>query len=103
LNSRGVALADLDAIYLHGLTEFGPKQADAYADLLAATMRLICDHPAITPRLPDRTDSLRRRSTGAHSIFFTAEADCIRIVRVLHQLMDPDRHLVEGGRQHSAA
>jgi toxin ParE1/3/4 len=91
------ALRDLDAIYVHGLMEFGPAQADAYADLLAATMRLICDHPAITPLLPDRTDNLRRRGTGVHSIFFTAETDCIRIVRILHQRMDPERHLAGGG------
>ena len=87
------ALADLDAIYLHGLLEFGPAQAELYADSLAATITLICEHPAIAPLLPNRTDGLRRRSAGVHSIFFTAGTELVRIVRVLHQRMDADRHV----------
>jgi toxin ParE1/3/4 len=91
------ALNDLDAIYQHGMKEFGPAQAEGYADLLAATLQLICDHPSITPLLPDRTDLLRRRSTGVHSICFTVAPDCIRVVRILHQRMDAERHLGQGG------
>lgn len=87
------ALADLDAIYLHGLLEFGRAQADLYADSLARTVQLICDHPAIAPPQAHRTDGLRRRSVGMHGIFFTVDGECIRIVRVLDQRMDPDRHL----------
>ncbi|MBC7521943.1 MAG: type II toxin-antitoxin system RelE/ParE family toxin [Sandarakinorhabdus sp.] len=82
------ALADLDAIYRHGVAEFGAAQADRYADALARTLDLICEYPAITPVIPDRSDGLRRRSVGVHSLYFTATPDLVRVVRVLHQRMD---------------
>jgi toxin ParE1/3/4 len=38
-------------------------------------------------------DGLRRRNVGAHAILYLALADRVRIVRLLHQRMDPNRHL----------
>ncbi len=87
------ALADLDAIYRYGTAEFGPAQADSYADLLAAALDLVCAYPAIAPLLPDREDGLRCRSAGVHTIFCIADPELVRVVRVLHQHMDVERHI----------
>ena len=40
------ALADLDSIYHHGLTAFGPEQAERYTRMLDQALRPICDYPA---------------------------------------------------------
>lgn len=87
------ALADLDAIYRYGIAKFGSAKADSYAGLLAAALDLVLTYPAVAPLLPARDDGLRCRSAGVHSIFYTAEADLVRIVRVLHQQMDAKRHI----------
>ena len=87
------ALADLDAIYRHGLTAFGPEQAERYTRMLDQALRLICDYPAAGQIIEDRSDGMRRRSTGSHAIFYATDAEYLRITRVFHQRMDPDRHV----------
>ncbi len=87
------ALADLDAIYLHGLVTFGAEQAERYTQVLDGALRLICDYPAAGPLLDNRTDGMRRRSAGSHAIFYSVDAGCLRITRVLHQHMDSTRHV----------
>ncbi|KPF62328.1 hypothetical protein IP88_15100 [alpha proteobacterium AAP81b] len=93
LDFARAALADLDAIYRHSLTEFGEAQADHYAGMIDAAFQLLAEFPEAGVLVPDRVDGLRRRNVGAHAILYQALTNRVRIVRLLHQRMDPNRHL----------
>lgn len=40
------AASDLDALYLHGILEFGLQQADQYFDGLVGRLQTVTDHPS---------------------------------------------------------
>jgi len=54
-------------------------------------MHLLLDFPNVGPGFGRR--GLRRKGCGSHVIFYRIDGDIVRIVRVLHQRMDPSRHL----------
>ena len=85
---------DIEEIALHGLTEFGVRQAEKYHDGLFRIFELMRAFPMIgpdagLPRYPD----LRRFAYGAHVIFYSIEDTVVIIRRVLHGRMDARRHL----------
>ncbi|WP_184199557.1 type II toxin-antitoxin system RelE/ParE family toxin [Polymorphobacter multimanifer] len=87
------AMADLDNIYRQSILDFDHVQADLYAGVLDAALRLILDHPMAGAVVTGRFDGLRRRNAGVHAIFYAADAECLRVIRILHQRMLPDLHL----------
>ena len=40
------AASDLDKLYLHGIVEFGLRQADKYYDGLISRLQILADHPS---------------------------------------------------------
>jgi toxin ParE1/3/4 len=91
LNFARRAVADLEAIEDYGRQVHGESQAIRYADDLLAAMPLLLDFPNVGPGF--RRRGLRRKGCGSHVIFYRIDGDIVRIVRVLHQRMDPSRHL----------
>jgi toxin ParE1/3/4 len=84
---------DLIEIYLYSHRQFGEAQADAYLLSLEACFSRL----AQSPRLGRSAEHLRpgyfRFEHASHTIFYTLLDEGIRVVRVLHERMDPDRHL----------
>jgi toxin ParE1/3/4 len=91
LNVARRAVADLEAIEDYGRQVHGEAQAIRYADDLLVAMHFLLDFPNVGPGLGRR--GLRRKGCGSHVIFYRIDGDIERIVRVLHQRMDPSRHL----------
>ncbi|MGH7823447.1 MAG: type II toxin-antitoxin system RelE/ParE family toxin [Candidatus Binatia bacterium] len=103
------AQADLENILATSLERWGVDGRSRYASLLAAAFRTIADQPtAPTTRARDELFAgLRsfhvRHSRGDHGVrvpvhvvfYRTAGAEVIEIVRVLHERMDPARHVHE--------
>ena len=87
------AQIDLDMIYQHGAQAFGLPQADRYAVDMMACLDGLCDFPFTGTQVEAEQPDLRRRPCGAHVIFYLVTASSVEVVRILHQRMDPARHL----------
>jgi len=84
---------DIDKIYDRTEAKWGFEQAEKYIYELKAA----CHGLAETPRLGRSIDHFRRGyfilGCGSHNIFFREEKTRIVVIRILHNRMDPARHL----------
>jgi toxin ParE1/3/4 len=103
-----IADADIDGILRYTAQQFGPLQQDRYAELIerAATMvATVPEHPLSRARdeLGRGVRSLhvervaKRRGAASHVLFYKIDVrgEGIIILRVLHESMEPIRHLAE--------
>jgi toxin ParE1/3/4 len=103
---------DVDGILLETVRRVGPEQRRRYAALINAAMGLVAEAPE-RPGSRKRDDLAsgirafhvelagRHQGAAAHVLFYLVEqqhpdrdAD-ILILRVLHERMDPTRHIVD--------
>jgi toxin ParE1/3/4 len=84
---------DLIEIYLFGVAEFGAKQADRYADEMAAKLALTAGNPSFGADYTFVQTGLRRAEYGAHAIYYRQTGAGILVLRILHRRMDVGRHL----------
>ena len=88
-----LATADIDQIFDYTEIQWGIEQAEKYTFELKAA----CHSLGMTPRPGRSAASIRARyfvvGCGSHNIFFREEKTRIVVVRVLHNRMDPSRHL----------
>ena len=103
------AKADLRNILAKSLERWGPEGRARYAALLAESLRSLAAHPT-GPTTRTRDELLPgvrsfhvRHVRGEHGVrqrvhviyYRTIAPDLIEVVRVLHERMDPNRHLEE--------
>lgn len=82
------ASKDLEDIFLHGLLNFGAKQADEYAVAIKERLDVIAGNPEIG-RLDTRVNpAVRRFEIRSHVVFYDIAEDTILIVRILHKASD---------------
>ncbi|KPF62343.1 hypothetical protein IP88_14900 [alpha proteobacterium AAP81b] len=93
LDFAWAALADLDTIYQRSIDDHGLEQADTYMGLIGEALALLLDYPLVGTLLASRSNGTRRRSVGSHVIYYRLLGNRLRVLRVLHQRMDADRHL----------
>jgi toxin ParE1/3/4 len=87
------AQADVDAIYDYTDSQWGWRQAEEYvAELRRALASLTQPLHAASPAKSIRKGYFVLRC-GSHNVFFRKTPDAILIIRILHQRMDPRRHL----------
>lgn len=84
---------DLADIWVHTLKKWGIEQADKYIDELADTFELLASNPLMCSERHEFVPPVRIHHHGRHFIIYTVESDHIFIVRVLHDRVDPARHL----------
>ena len=111
------AQTDLANILSTSAERWGAVGQQRYAAVLAAAMRQVAAEPEgpLTRKRPDLRSGIRsfhvrhaRRSAEAakvtrpvHVLYYrVAQEDVIEIVRVLHERMDPSRHLDELPTEH---
>lgn len=100
------ALADLDDILETTLEEFGTLQLKRYTEQIEKAIRELEEAGNLAPRLKHRSDIrsgiatyplAREGKASPHQFYLRMEKDthnqCIIILRVLHQRMDPEAHL----------
>jgi toxin ParE1/3/4 len=102
------AAEDIAGILRHTLQRFGLRQHRAYERLLVRAAVMIAEQP-FRPASRDRGDLLpglrsfhlghaaRRRGATAHLLLYRVDRSEPRvlILRVLHEAMDPARHLAD--------
>ncbi|MDH5764242.1 MAG: type II toxin-antitoxin system RelE/ParE family toxin [Nitrospinota bacterium] len=90
---RPKALQDLEDIWHFTLENWGEDQADQYILDMNDGFESLADHPRKGPSCDDIREGYRKYNIGRHIVFYRTISQGIEIVRILHQSMDPDRHL----------
>lgn len=88
-----LAAEDFSTIFEYTLLTFGTHQADRYTQDLEATFHLLFEAPGIGVECPEIGNDVRRHDHNKHAIFYRKREMDIYIIRILHQQMEPMRHL----------
>lgn len=89
---RSKADQDIEDITRYSRAEFGNDVARAYLDSFDEVWFLLREHPKIGAEFGRRGRKIiRSYACRSHRIFYTVEARCIWIVRILHQSRDYER------------
>jgi toxin ParE1/3/4 len=80
-------------IDVYSFRNFGEDRADRYLLGLHERFQKLAERPNLARSADRLRPGYRRFRHMSHVIFFQVIDDGIRIVRVLHQRMDPARHL----------
>ena len=84
---------DLEDIIDYTLQQWGPAQAHAYIDGLETRVQLLADNPDLGTKREALFEGLLSFPHESHILYYLKQAHGITILRVLHQSMDPVRHL----------
>jgi toxin ParE1/3/4 len=87
------AESDLVDIWLYSFREWGELQADEYLDELNAAVISLSSNPERGIRRDGVRAGYRTLFVKHHAIYCKLSSGSVEIVRVLHEQMDPDRHL----------
>ncbi len=90
---RPKALQDLETIWNYTLDTWSEEQADSYILDLNSGFESLAIHPEKGRACDDIREGYRKYDIGKHIVFYRPTLKGIEIVRILHQRMDPDRHL----------
>lgn len=87
------AREDLDRIWAFSVERWGTAQAERYVTELRDAVRRI----AVDPRRGRSAENIRpgylRYAAGSHTLYYRTSDDAVDIIRILHQWMEPERHL----------
>ena len=89
-----LARDDLDQIYDYTLDRWDIDQAESYVrELLRAFDRAAAD-PRIGRPCDEIRSGYRKLPAGSHTVYYRITVEgVLEIMRILHQRMDPGRHL----------
>ena len=84
---------DLDAIYEYTTVNFGSEQARSYLIGLHDRFEELAALPALGRNAERLAPGLRRYPYRSHVVFYVPEGESVLIVRVLHESMEPSKHI----------
>ena len=84
---------DLTGIYRYSYRQFSAEQADAYLLSLDQCFSKLAQFPQLGRSIDHLRRGYFRFEHASHTVFYVRTALGICIIRVLHERMDPDRHL----------
>jgi toxin ParE1/3/4 len=87
------AKADLAAIRLHSVREFGGDVADAYFLGFKAAFALLREHPHAGPTKSELGSDIRCFVHRRHLILYSVEGDIVLVRRIVHHAQDARRAL----------
>jgi len=89
-----LAEGDLAGITTYTALNFGHSQSFTYTDNLLDGAQTAADFPSFgLPYTTKKGKVFQKYSVGRHAIFYQPTETGILIVRILHLMMDFDRHL----------
>ena len=90
---RPEARADLDGIFDYTAERWSFEQAIDYSARFNEAFERLADGTALIRSRPDAPEGIRVVAVGSHHVFLRKDDDMITVLRVLHQSVDPRRHL----------
>jgi toxin ParE1/3/4 len=91
--TRPRARPDLKDIWLSKGKRWNPAQSNPYLAKLDAGMAKLRTNPALGRQREDLRAGYRSLRVNEHLVYYLLAPPVIRIIRVLHARMDPQRHL----------
>jgi toxin ParE1/3/4 len=88
-----LAESDLLDIWQYSFEQWDEAQADKYLDELDRGISLLAENPELGANRDYVREGYRALFVGRHAIYYSVTGSSIRVVRVLHSQMDPERHL----------
>jgi toxin ParE1/3/4 len=89
------SIAEIDT---YTAKQFGPKQAIRYLESLLDRLEFIAEDPQRGMHRPELNVDCFSYFVGSHTIYYRVKAEQIQIIDVLHQSMEPARHLTNANR-----
>lgn len=86
---------DVIDIYLYTFENFGEAQAEKYSAELFARFAQIANNPTLGKSYGTVHPGAFRINQGSHAIYYKHQDKNVLVLRILHQAMDPGRHLDE--------
>lgn len=93
LGRAPAARGDLSSIWDFTKEHWDETQAEIYIKEMRAAIERVAANPQRGRACDEIRKGYRRYSLGSHVIFYIEGADSVAVIRVLHQRMDPTRHL----------
>jgi toxin ParE1/3/4 len=90
---RPRAKKDLKGIWLYTFNEWGEAQADKYLSQIETGLARLKYNPKLGRPREDLRAGYRSLRVNEHIIYYVVTPSSIRVIRVLHAQMDPERHL----------
>ncbi|WP_162827171.1 type II toxin-antitoxin system RelE/ParE family toxin [Pseudolabrys taiwanensis] len=84
---------DLTDIYRYSYRQFGADRADTYLFGLEECFSRLAQFPELGRPIEHLRPGYFRFEHARHTVFYVRSGAGIRVVRVLHERMDPERHL----------
>lgn len=85
--------ADLDGIARYTLSQHGNQQCALYLDELETSFELLAQYPDMGRACDEIKSGLRKHEHERHVVFYAQKPYGIRILRVLHERMNPELHV----------
>lgn len=87
------AVDDLDSIWDYTVREWGVEQAEAYLHGLRVGFDRVANGEVRGKAISGRHAKLLKYRVKSHFFIYEPGVKQMRIIRILHVQMDPDRHL----------
>lgn len=87
------AQRDLSSIWDYTAERWDGQQAETYVLEIRSAIERISEQPERGRSIDEIRAGYRRYAIGSHLIFFIARTGGVDVIRILHQRMDPTRHL----------
>ena len=87
------AQRDLSTIWDYTEERWDARQAETYIGEIRAAIVRIGEEPERGRACDEIREGYRRYSIGSHLLFYIVRADGVDVIRILHQRMDPTRHV----------
>jgi toxin ParE1/3/4 len=87
------ARQDLSSIWDYTAERWDVGQAEIYVSEIGAAVERVADDPRRGRACDELREGYRQYSVGRHLLFYVERSDGVDVIRILHQRMDPTRHL----------
>lgn len=87
------AQRDLSSIWDYTVERWDVRQAETYLNELRAAIERVAADPRRGRSCDEVREGYRRYSIGSHILFYVESGNGVDVIRILHQRMDPARHL----------
>lgn len=87
------ARLDLSEIWDYTQERWGAQQAEIYVREIQAAIERVADDPRRGRDRDDVAMGYRSYAIGSHAIFYRTRSAGVDVIRILHQRMDPSRHV----------
>ncbi|SEC57185.1 toxin ParE1/3/4 [Paramicrobacterium humi] len=87
------AQRDLSSIWDFTEERWDARQAETYISEIRFAIERVAERPNRGRGCDEIREGYRRYSIGSHLIFYVERDNGIDVIRILHQRMDPTRHM----------